>query len=73
LEPINSVAVVWPFSLLLARQTYTFLVLVIFTIVVLVGGVVVLLVAGALAVMESAETNTTYCSNGRVHRSRVRK
>lgn len=73
MEPINGVAVVWPFSLLLARQTYTLVVLVIFTITVLVGVVVVLLIAGTLAVIESAETRTTYFSNGRTHRYRVGK
>lgn len=72
MEPINSVVVVWPFSLLLARQTYTLVVLVIFTIAVLVGVVVVLLIAGTLAVIESAGTRKRYSSDSRMHHQRVK-
>ena len=73
MEPIHSVAVVWPFSLLLARQTYTGVVLLIFTIAVLVGVIVVLLIAGTLAVLESSENRSACSSSGRMHRYRVRK
>jgi hypothetical protein len=67
------VAVVWPFSFLLTRQTYALIVFVISTIAVLIGVVVVLLIAGTLAVIERAEIRTRYFSNGRMHRSRVGK
>lgn len=73
MEPLDSVAILWPFSLLLTWQTYILIVLVVFTIAVLIGVIVVLLIAGTLAVIESAETRTTYSSHGRMHRYRVRK
>lgn len=72
MEPVDSVAILWPFFLLLAWQTYILIVLVVFTIAVLIGVIVVLLIAGTLAVIESAETRTTYSSNGRMDRYRVR-
>lgn len=68
MELINGVAVVWPFSLLLARQDYTLVVLVIFTIAIFVGAVLVLLIAVTLAAIESAGTRTRYSSDGRMQR-----